>query len=134
MEAKTPRRSIRPIILLFIITTALFIAGKARLADWNIDANVLIIGNLVLFAVTMLSFWFYARSMNTKNPHAITRMMYASMLVRMFACLLAVFIYVSIVGKGVNKGAVFGCLFLYFVYTGLEVTLLMKMSKQQKNA
>jgi hypothetical protein len=134
MEAKLLRRSIRPILLLFIITTALFIAGKARLAAWGIDANVLIIGNLVLFAVTLLSIWIYTRSMATKNAYAITRTMYASVLVRMFACLIAVFIYLMIVGKGVNKGGIFGCLFLYFVYTGLEVAQLMKLNKQQKNA
>jgi hypothetical protein len=60
--------------------------------------------------------------------------MYGSVLVRMVVCLVAVFIYVSIVGKGVNKGAVFGCFFLYFVYTGVEVAILMKLMKQQKNA
>ena len=134
MSTKSVRRSFRPLILIFIITTALFIAGRSVLERWNIDQQVLIIGNLVLFAVTLLSFFFYTRSMDSKNPYAITRLMYGSVLVRMVVCLIAVFIYASIMGKGVNKGAVFGCLFLYFIYTGVEVAILMKMSKQQKNA
>lgn len=134
MATKSVRRSFLPLILIFIITTALFITGRSALERWNIDQQVLLIGNLVLFAVTLLSFFFYTRSMDSKNPYAITRLMYGSTLLRMVACLVAVFIYVSIVGKGVNKGAIFGCLFLYFVYTGVEVAILMKMSKQQKNA
>jgi hypothetical protein len=134
MATKSVRRSFLPLILIFIITTALFITGRSALERWNIDQQVLLIGNLVLFAVTLLSFFLYTRSMDSKNPYAITRLMYGSVLVRMVVCLVAVFIYVSIVGKGVNQGAVFGCLFLYFVYTGVEVAILMKLSKQQKNA
>lgn len=134
MPNKSARRSFRPLILIFIITTALFISGRSILERWNIDQQVMIVGNLVLFAVTLLSFYFYTRSMDSKNPYAITRLMYGSVLLRMVVCLVAVFIYVSIMGKGVNKGAVFGCLFLYFVYTGVEVAILMKMMKQQKNA
>ena len=134
MAAKFFGRSIRPLVLIFIITTALFIAGRSIIAGWNIDTDVLIIGNLVLFAVTLISFYFYTRSMDTKNPYAITRLMYGSLLVRMIVCLAAVLIYVLAVGKGVSKGAIFSCIFLYFIYTGVEVAILMKMSKQQKNA
>jgi hypothetical protein len=134
MEPKLPKRSIRPIILIFVFTTALLIAGRSFLDRWNIDQEVMIWGNLLLFAVTLLSFYIYTRSFGSKNAYAITRGMYASVLARMFICVVAVFIYVSIVGRGVNKGAVFGCMFLYFVYTGAEVAILMKMSKHQKNA
>jgi len=134
MQAKSLKRSIRPLVLLFIITTALLLAGRSRLERWNIDQQVLIVGNLILFAVTILSFYFYARSFRSKNPYAITRMMYGSVLLRMFVCLLAVFIYAGTMGSALNKGAIFGCLFLYFIYTGVEVAILMKMSKQQKNA
>ena len=91
-------------------------------------------GNLILFAVTLLSFYIYTRSFGSKNGYAVTRSMYGSVLARMSICLIAVFIYISIAGKGVSKGAIFGCMFLYFVYTGAEVAILMKMSKTQKNA
>jgi hypothetical protein len=134
MEAKTLRRSIRPILLIFIFTTTLFITGRSFLDRWNIDQQVMIWGNLILFAVTLLSFYIYTRSFGSKNGYAITRSMYGSVLARMFIVVIAVFIYAGIAGKGMSKGAVFGCMFLYFVYTGAEVAILMKMSKQQKNA
>jgi hypothetical protein len=134
MEAKAVRRSIRPIILIFIISSALFIAGRSFLDRWGIDHRVLIGGNTVLFAVTLFSFYLYTRSFGSKNAMAITRSMYGSVMARMFICLIAAFIYISAVGRNVSQGAIFGCMFLYFVYTGAEVAILMKMSKHHKNA
>ena len=130
---KTVFRSFRPLVLIFVITNALFLTSRARLSQWNIDVDVLIIGNLVLFAATAVSFFLFTRQLNTKNPQAIVRTVYGGVLSKMMICLVAVFIYISIVGKGVNKGGVLGCMFLYVLYTTLEVTTLMKLSKQKKN-
>lgn len=131
MTNKTVSGSFRPLILVFIITTALFITSRARLIQWKVDADVLIIGNLVLFAATAVSFFLFSRSMGTKNAQAIVRTVYTGVLSKMVICLLTVFIYISIAGKGVNKAGVFGCMVLYLLYTTLEVAILMKLSKQK---
>lgn len=130
---KTVFRSFRPLVLIFVITNALFLTSRSRLSQWNIDVDVLIIGNLVLFAATAVSFFLFTRQLNTKNAQAIVRTVYGGVLSKMMICLVAVFVYISIVGKGVNKGGVLGCMFLYVLYTTLEVTTLMKLSKQKKN-
>jgi hypothetical protein len=120
-------------LLIFIVTNALFLTSQARFSQWDIDVNVLIIGNLVLFAATAISFFLFTRSLNSKNPQAVVRTVYGGVLSKMMICLIAVFIYVSIAGKGVNKAGVFGCMFLYLLYTTFEVITLMKLSKQKKN-
>ena len=130
---KTVFRSFRPLVLIFVITNALFLTSRARLSQWNIDADVLMIGNLVLFAATAVSFFLFTRRLNTKNAQAIVRTVYGGVLSKMMICLVAVFVYISIAGKGVNKGGIFGCMFLYVLYTTLEVVTLMKLSKQKKN-
>jgi len=130
---KTVFRSFRPLVLIFVITNALFLTSRARLSQWNIDVDVLIIGNLVLFAATAVSFFLFTRQLNTKNAQAIVRTVYGGVLSKMMICLLAVFVYISIAGKGVNKGGVLGCMVLYVVYTTIEVVTLMKLSKQKKN-
>ena len=130
---KTVFRSFRPLVLIFVITNALFLTSRARLNQWNIDVDVLIIGNLVLFAATAVSFFLFTRQLNSKNAQAIVRTVYGGVLSKMMICLVAVFVYISIAGKDVNKGGVFGCMFLYVLYTTLEVVTLMKMSKQKKN-
>jgi hypothetical protein len=134
METKPDKRSIRPLVLIFVITSALFVAGRSILERWNIDHQVLIVGNIILFGATLLSYYLYTRTLGSKNAYAVTRTMYASVLARMFICLVAAFIYIISVGKNVSKGGIIGCMVLYFVYTGVEVAVLTKMSKQQKNA
>jgi hypothetical protein len=133
MSNNTVSRSFRPLLLLFIITTALFITNRAWFAQRDVNTDVLIIGNVVLFAATVVSFYLFSRSMGSKNPLAVVRTVYGGVFSKMMICLITVFIYVIIVGKGVNKGGIFGCMFLYLLYTTLEVVILMKLSKQKKN-
>jgi hypothetical protein len=133
MTNKTVFRSFRPLLLVFIIINALFLTSRARLSQWDVDVDVLIIGNLVLFAATAISFFLFTRSMNSKNGQAIVRTVYGGVLSKMMICLVAIFVYISIAGKGVNKAGVFGCMFLYLLYTTLEVITVMKLSKPKKN-
>lgn len=133
MSKNTVARSFRPLMLIFIITTALFLTSRARLSQWDVDVDVLIIGNLVLFAASAISFFLFTRSLNSKNAQAIVRIVYSGVLSKMMICLVTVFIYISIAGKGVNKAGIFGCMFLYLIYTTIEVVTLMKLSKQKKN-
>lgn len=126
-------KAFRPLILLFIITTTLFLTSRAKLSQWNFDVDVLMVGNLVLFAATAVSFYLFSRSMGSSNPAAIVRTVYGGVFSKMLICLVTVFIYISIVQKDVNKGGVLGCMFLYLVYTTIEVIILMKLSKQKKN-
>jgi hypothetical protein len=61
-------------------------------------------------------------------------MIYGGMFLKMMICLFAAFIYIMVAGKTVNKGAIIVCLFLYLVYSSVEIILLLKQSKQRKNA
>jgi len=133
MMNTTGIKAFRPILLIFIITNALFLSARPMFNKWNIDTDVMIIGNLVLFLATVVSFYLYTRSMHTKNAHAIIRTMYGSIMSKMIICLIAAFIYISVAGKSVNKGGIFGCMFLYLLYSFIEVAILMKLSKQNKH-
>ncbi len=106
---------------------------KSILTEANINYLVLLAGNGVLFLATMLSFYFYRKSLLHRNPQAFLRMVYSGMLLKMAICLGAVLVYVLLAGRGVNKIAVFGCFALYLIYTFVEVKTLMNLSKQ-KNA
>ena len=122
-----------PIILVYVLTTALFITGKRWATNWNVDTDILIIGNTVLVLATLVSFFLYQRSLSNNQPQAFLRYIYSGMFLKMIICLFAAFIYIAIAKKGVNKPALFGCMFLYFVYTFIEVSILLRLSKHQKN-
>jgi len=122
------------IILLFLAFNALFLTGRRWLDKINTDADVLIIGNSVLFAATLLSFFLYNRSLKHNQPHKFLKYIYSGMFLKMLICLIAAFIYIATFEKNVNKPAIFGCMFLYFLYTFVEVSILLRLSKEQKNA
>ena len=123
-----------PLLLLFIILNLFFISGKNWLLKKGADHEVLIVGNLVLFLATALSFFVYQRSLNSTNPQASVRGMYGSFMIKFFLCLIAAFIYMIAAKKNLNKPALVICMGLYIVYTVIEVSALQKLLKQKKNA
>ena len=131
---KPAYRAFRPILLVFIIANGLFLAGRSILARWSVNQEVMILGNIILFTATAISFYFYSKSLQNNNAHTFSRMITLGMFIKLLLCLGASFIYIMLAGKEVNLGAVIGCMILYMVYTFMEVSSLMKLSKRNKNA
>ena len=123
-----------PIPVIFLITNAIMLTARTTITSWNIDPDVVIFSNLILFAATCISFYFYSRALRNNNVQVFLRMIYGAMFLKMMICLIAAFIYISTAGKSVSKGAIFASMFLYFLYAFVEIAILMKLSKQQKNA
>ena len=131
------KRSRKPyfnIIILYLAFNALFLTGKRWLSNWNADPDVLIIGNSILLVATLLSFFLYSRALKNNQPHKFLKYIYGGMFLKMLICLIAAFTYIASFGNDVNKPAIFGCMFLYFLYTFVEVSILLRLSKEQKNA
>ena len=130
MENKVTGRPFLPIFWIFFVLSVFIVLGRSTLADWKVDFRVMLGGNLLLFAVTAISFVLYSKALRNNNPHAFVRMMYGSLIIKIFACLIATFIYASLAGRQVNRNGIFGCFGLYILYTWLEVRILMQMSKK----
>jgi hypothetical protein len=126
--------NLRPMILVFILLNAFFIAGRSMLVRWGVEPPVMIAGNLILFVVSLASFLLTRRSLASANPNAFVRAMYGSFMIKFFVCAIAAFVYIISVRKEVNKPALIACMALYIVYTAIEVTALTKLLKQRKNA
>src|ERR1051326_3204743 len=123
-----------PIVFFFIVFTALFVAAKNFLERNGFDQSVLIVGNLVIFLATILSFLFARRGLTVDNAHAFVRSVYVSIMIKLLVCVLAALIYIFIFRNSINKAALFTCMGLYLVYTLIEVSVLTKMLKENKNA
>jgi hypothetical protein len=132
MENKLTGRSFLPIVLTFILVSVLALAVPSVLAAWKVDHVVLLGGNGLLFLLTALSFYLYARGLRNDNVQAFLRVMYGSMLIKFVGCLLAVLIYALVSRQGVNRNGIFGCLIVYMLYTFLEVRALLQLSKSKK--
>ena len=131
---RTNLRLIVPMILIFIFLNAFFLLNKGWLAQKNLDQNVLIIGNLLLFLVSLVTFLITRQSLQSKNPNAFVRAMYGGFIVKFFVVAIAAFIYIMMAKKNVNKAALFTCMGLYIIYTFFEVSALLRLLKKKKNA
>lgn len=126
-------RGFVPVILVMILLNGVFSIGKKFLQEKNVDADVLIVGNTLLFVITLISFLLARRGLDNSNPHAFVRSVYISVMLKLFVCIIAAFIYISVYKSNLNKPALFVCMGLYLAYTFLEVTTLMKMLKEKNN-
>ncbi|MGZ3846983.1 MAG: hypothetical protein ACXVBH_13045 [Flavisolibacter sp.] len=131
---KNRLRGFMPVILVFIVLNAFFLAGRTMLQRWNLDQDVAIIGNALLFVITLISFLLAQRGLKNPNPYAFVRSIYGSVMLKLFVCIIAAFIYISMYKTKLNKPALFMCMGLYLAYTFLEVASLTKLLKHKKNA
>ena len=129
----TSLRPVFPIIFFFIVLNALFLTSRNFLELHGFDQNVLMVGNLIVFLATILSFLFASRGLKSTNPQAFVRSMYLSIMVKLFVCIIAALIYIFIFRNNLNKAALFTCMSLYLVYTFIEVSVLTKLLKGKKN-
>jgi hypothetical protein len=126
----------RPILLLgllFLFFSGLFIICNNLFAASLFSLPVVLTGNFILFAATVVSFAFYRKSLDNNKGAYIVRMMYSAMLAKMFICLIAITCYIMVKRSAVDKPGIIICFGLYLIYTFAELSVLMKMSKAQKN-
>lgn len=133
MENTSPRKPFLPIAIIFIVTTLILIFAPSLDFLWGMDKTVMLVGNIILFLATAISFFLFKQSLRNNNVHAFLRMIYGGMFAKMLIVLFTALVYIMIAKKGVSKGAVFGCMFLYFVYTFVEISIIMKLSKKAQS-
>lgn len=121
-----------PILIVFIVVSCFTVVFVATLKKLNIDQPMVIIGNMILFAVTAFSFLLYRKALLAGNTQVFLRNVYSGMFIKFFVCLAAAFIYIFNAGNAVNKPGLFSLMFLYLVYTFMEVGILLNQSKQIK--
>ena len=128
---KSRLKSFLPIIVIFVVLSAVLIIFRGRFDSWNVDADVLLVANLLLFVITFISFALALKGLKNPNPNAFVRSVYGSMIIKLFAGMIAATLYISIYQKGLNKPALFGSMALYLLYTFSEVTVLTKLLRQK---
>jgi len=127
------KRPLFVIVILFIVLNGLFISGRGMLSRVGADQNALIIGNLILFIITLASYFIATRGLKSTNPHAFVRSVFGSITIKLFACMIAAFIYIATYQKDINKPALFSLMGMYLLYTFVEVGALTRLLKQKSN-
>ncbi|MFT3901707.1 MAG: ATP synthase subunit I [Niabella sp.] len=118
--------------LVFILISILLIILKFTLKTSGIDFNVLLTGNLILFVLGVFTTHRSLKAIDDPNPHAFVRSFYAGFLIRLAVCAAAAFVYIYMYKDNVNRGALFGCLAFYAIYSIIETATLRKKLHQKK--
>lgn len=133
MQNSSSIKAFRPLLFIFIVVSAVLVLFSRKINNWGIDSDVVIIGNIVLILATGISSYLYHRSLLNNRTAVFMRMIYGGMFAKMFICLIGAFIYIVIAQKNVNKGAIFVLMGLYLLYSFIEISILLKLSKQSTN-
>lgn len=117
------------VVILFLVLSGIFYA--LGLYAQNYRLSVLMTGNAVMALLTILSFYLVTREFNNK-PAGFVRGVYASSLLKLFVCIIAIMSYVLINKPNVHKPSLFVLFGIYAVYSIVETWLLSKLAKETK--
>ena len=127
------RKRFLPLLGLFIAVTSFANLFRDFLSGKGIDADVLVIGNALIFLISLLSLYFHIKGFLDKNVQVFLRSVYGSLMIKMFGLAAIAAIYILVMKKEVNKPALFICMGLYIFYTALEIAQVFKLLKEKKN-
>jgi hypothetical protein len=97
----------------------------------GVHINVLLIGNLVLAAITGLSYSMNRKGLQSSDNNAFVRRVYGSTLSKMMLCLVGITTYVVINRSHTSKATIFILMFLYVVYTVIETLSLQQLTRKK---
>jgi H+/gluconate symporter-like permease len=128
------RKSLFPLFLLFVSINGLSILFRRRLEPLGFDVNLLIVANLILCALTFVSFYILYKGMKASTTAGFLKSVYGSFLLKLILVAGLVFGYVMTNRDGVNKPSLIASMFLYLVYTFVETRSLLKISRRKEHA
>ncbi len=126
-------KSVIPLVIVFLIIAGLIFIFREFLESRGFDWQVLSGGNLFVYLVTAVSMHLLSKGLNAPETNAFLRNAYGGIMVKLFASAGAAFIYIFISGKNLNKPALFASMFLYLLYTFVELSVIIKNSNAKKN-
>ena len=122
-----------PLFITFFAITVFIFAGNFFLTNKGIDYAVVMIGNCLFFLISLFVFWMQYLAMYNSNPNVFIRSVMGGMLIKVFACVIAVIAYYFLSGHLFNKPAVYASMVIYIIFLVVEVRTIMKLNKT-KNA
>lgn len=125
----------QPVTYCWIISNFLFLLleYKGVFANYGIDGTVVIIGNFILFLVSLSALVITQRSFNSENPQAFVRAIYSGFIIKFFVVAISAFAYIMVAKKAVSTPAILICGGLYIIYTALETRKLLQLLKPKKH-
>lgn len=119
----------QPLSAVFLLFGAVSISAwllQGPLERIGMDIAVLLVGNLLLFAISLVSYALHRGGMKARGGAMFLGSVYGAFLLRMAVAAAAVLAYGFWKRSDINRPALFTCMFLYLVYTFLETRALLR--------
>jgi hypothetical protein len=126
-------KSVLPLFITFLVLTVLSFAGNLFFTEKGINYLVVMGANCLFFLVSLFVFRMQYVAMYNSNPNVFIRSVMGGMIIKVFACVVAVIAYYFISRAAFNKPAVYISMIIYMIYLIVEVRTVMKLNKT-KNA
>lgn len=123
-------RFIYPLLAIFIILSGILIAFSKALEKAGVDTKILLVANGLFFLLNVIVSLVQKKALAHSNPNVFVRTVIAGMMIKMFACAIAVIAYVILTGPDYNKKAVFISLFIYLIYLAVEVGTIIRLNNR----
>ncbi|HRH60906.1 MAG TPA: hypothetical protein PL045_10075 [Chitinophagaceae bacterium] len=127
---KKPFKYLVPVFVLFIIINSACLTLRQWLAAKNINADIVLIGNLIIFLLTLLTFFMQASAAKKSNPNVFVRSVMGSSFIKIVVIAGAAITYLISAGENRSVYAVVLCMLLYLAYTFIEVKSAYKFQKE----
>ena len=124
------RNALKPMMILFVLVNLAGIVFGVRLRALGLDPDVFLGGNLLVAIITFVSFWMLYRGLQAKSTTGFLASVYGSFIIKLAIAFLVVIIYAKWMGPKMNMPGVFAAMFLYLVYTFIEVKGLLQLLKK----
>lgn len=131
---ENPSRKFLPVAIPCLVIMILILVFRKPLNSFGFDINFLIFANLLLYLLSYFSFIIQIKGIESKSAHAFVRGLYASLILKMFVIIGAIFFYIYAFHGVVNIPALFTAMVIYLIYTSIEVIQLMKIARKKPNA
>lgn len=126
----TVRMAMRPLYIFFVIIKVIGLVFYKQFKSAGIDPDVFLLGNIFVFALTMVSFYMLNKGLKAKATFNFMSAVYGSFLMKLIVGAGAVVAYVLLAGAEKNLPAIFASMFLYLFYTFLEIKALLELLKK----
>ena len=125
------RNTFLPLLAIFLLVNIVCISSADKLAANKIDAAVVQVANVLLFAVAFISSLMHYRALKSANPHAFVRSVMGATVLKLFTLAGAVLIYVYIKGPAKNVPGIIIGMGLYILYSIVEVAGALRANKEK---
>ncbi len=110
------KKKLLPAVMLFVLVTVVVAIFNKKIFAAGADAWLIVGGNTILFAATLLSIYMNTKAMLHHNTHGFVRNMYGGFLLKFFIIILAAIAYIVSVTTP-NRPGLLICACLYLIYT-----------------